>query len=197
MAAHGARGLRGPAPRFLRTLGALRAHLRAGGVIAYATESCYGLGCDPRNVDAIEKILRLKRRPWHKGLIVVASDVAQLRQLIRPLTAEQRAFTRQYWPGPYTFLLPRLTRAPRVLGGRHAKLAVRLSAHPDVQNLCRALDMALVSTSANRAGCKPIKTAKECLRQFGTRVTVLPGRIGKRKRPSTIMDIDTKKILRG
>jgi len=181
---------------FMRNIAVLRAHLRAGGVIAYATESCFGLGCDPRNVDAIKKILRLKRRPWHKGLIVVASELAQLRQLVRPLTPEQRAFTQQYWPGPYTFLLPRTSRAPRALGGRHAKLAVRISAHPDVRRLCRALDMALVSTSANRAGFKPIKTARECRRQFGAEVMVLPGRIGKRKRPSVIMDVDTQKILR-
>ncbi len=197
MGGRAARSQRGPAPLFLRDIPAIRAHLRAGGVIAYATESCYGLGCDPRNVAAIGKILRLKRRPWHKGLIVVASQPAQLRQLIRPLTAEQAAITARYWPGPYTFLLPRLPRAPRVLGGRHAKLAVRISAHPDVQRLCAALDMALVSTSANRAGCKPIKTARECARQFGAEVRVLPGRIGKRKRPSTIMDIETQKILRG
>lgn len=197
MTARVARSLRGPAARFLHDISSIRAYLRSGGVIAYATESCFGLGCDPRNVDAINHILRLKRRPWHKGLIVVASDTAQLRRLVQPLTPDQLAFTRQYWPGPYTFLLPRRMRAPRALGGRHAKLAVRLSAHPDVQRLCRALDMALVSTSANRAGCKPIKTPRECLRQFGADVRVLPGRIGKRKRPSTIMDIDTKKILRG
>lgn len=197
MTARAPRALRGPGSRFLRNIAVIRAHLRAGGVIAYATESCFGLGCDPRNTDAIKKILRLKRRPWHKGLIVVASEPAQLRQLVQPLTPEQRAFTRQYWPGPYTFLLPRTRRAPRVLGGRHAKLAVRISAHPDVQRLCSALDMALVSTSANRAGCKPIKSTRECRRQFGTQVMVLPGRIGKRKRPSTIMDIETQKILRG
>lgn len=189
--------MRGPAARFLHDVAAIRAHLRAGGVVAYATESCFGLGCDPRNVNAIKKILRLKRRPWDKGLIVVASELPQLRHLIQPLTTEQRAFTQQYWPGPYTFLLPRSHRAPRVLSGRHAKLAVRISAHPEVQRLCSALDMALVSTSANRAGFKPIKTAKECARQFGAEAMVLPGRIGKRKRPSVIMDIETKKILRG
>jgi len=197
MAARAARSYRGPAAPFLRDMASIHAHLRAGGVIAYATESCYGLGCDPRNIDAIKKILRLKRRPWHKGLIVVASELGQLRQLIRPLTAEQHALTQQYWPGPYTFLLPRSQRTPNVLSGRHAKLAVRLSAHPDVQRLCTALGMALVSTSANRAGFKPIKTARECAQQFGAEVMVLPGRIGRRKRPSVIMDIDTREILRG
>ncbi len=186
-----------PAARFLHDIATIRAHLRAGGVIAYATESCYGLGCDPRNIPAIKKILRMKRRSWRKGLIVVASEFAQLRQLIQPLTAKQQAITAQYWPGPYTFLLPRAPRAPRALTGRHRKLAVRLSAHPDVLRLCGALDMALVSTSANRGGFKPIKTAGECARQFGAQAMVLPGRVGPRRRPSTIVDLESGAVLRG
>lgn len=174
----------------------IRQHLRQGGVIAYATESCYGLGCDPRNIKAIKKILRLKRRPWHKGLIVVASDFTQLHQLVLPPTPAQQAAAKRYWPGPYTLLLPRSRRAPRVLTGNHRKLAVRISAHPDVMQLCTALDMALVSTSANRGGFKPIKTARECARQFGTEVRVLPGRVGARRRPSTIIDVDSATVLR-
>lgn len=197
MAARSARIYRGRASPLLRRIAAVRKHVRRGGVIAYATESCFGLGCDPHNIKAIKKILRMKRRPWHKGLIVVASEPAQLRRLVAPLTPEQQAFTQQYWPGPYTFLLPRAPRTPHALAGRHRKLAARISAHPDVQRLCSALDMALVSTSANRAGFKSIKTERECARQFGSRVMVLPGRIGKRKRPSVIMDIETGKTLRG
>lgn len=184
------------AARGARNLAAVRAHLRRGGIIAYATESCFGLGCDPRNIPAIRTLLRIKRRPWQKGLIVVAGQPAQLRGLIQPLTPQQQALTAQYWPGPYTFLVPRGRRAPRVLTGRHAKLAVRVSAHPDVRRLCGALGMALVSTSANRAGFKPIRTAKECQRQFGAEAMVLAGRVGRRRRPSTIMDIDTQKLLR-
>ena len=197
MAARSTRIFHGRASAFLGRIRTLRSRLRKGGVIAYATESCFGLGCDPRNTTAIRKILRMKHRPWHKGLIVVASDVPQLRRLIRPMSEQQQAFAAQYWPGPYTFLLPRSVHAPHALTGRHAKLAVRISAHPDVLRLCTSLGMALVSTSANRAGHKPAKTARECARLFGAKATVLPGRIGKRKRPSVIMDMETKKILRG
>jgi L-threonylcarbamoyladenylate synthase len=197
MAARSARIYHGRASPFLRDLAAIRAHLRRGGVIAYATESCYGLGCDPRSIPAIKKILRMKRRPWHKGLIVVASRLDQLRQLVRPLADAQKSITGQYWPGPYTFLLPRSRRAPRLLTGRHRKLAVRLSAHPDVLRLCASLGMALVSTSANPGGFKPIKTARECTRQFGAQAMVLPGRIGRRRRPSTIVDLESGAVVRG
>lgn len=178
-------------------IGKVRAHLRRHGVIAYATESCFGFGCDPRDVRAIEKILHLKRRPWHKGLITVAAKFEQAASLVLPLEEDARRFTAQHWPGPYTFLLPRSRKAPPRLVGRHHSLALRVSAHPDIQTLCRDLRMALVSTSANIAGHRPVKSYRAALRQFGHHAMVLPGRIGQRKQPSTIIDLISRKILRG
>jgi len=177
-------------------LATLRAHLKRGGVIAYPTESCYGLGCDPRNRAAVQKILRLKRRPWHKGLILVAANLEQVARFILPVSATERAALDQHWPGPYTFLLPVSGRAPQLLIGKHRSLAVRLSAHPAVARLTRALGP-LVSTSANVSGAKPIKTYAEALRAFGQQVWVLPGRIGKRRAPSVIIDLQSGKKLRG
>ncbi|MEK6662317.1 MAG: L-threonylcarbamoyladenylate synthase [Pseudomonadota bacterium] len=175
---------------------ALRAHLKRGGVIAYPTESCYGLGCDPRNRAAVQKILRLKHRPWTKGLILAAANLQQIARFILPISATERAILDQYWPGPYTFLLPASNRAPKLLIGKHRSLAVRISAHPEVARLTRALGP-LVSTSANVSGAKPIKTYAEAQRAFGQDVWVLPGRIGKRKLPSVIIDLQSGKKLRG
>ncbi|NTV96122.1 MAG: L-threonylcarbamoyladenylate synthase [Thiobacillus sp.] len=165
-------------------MAALRRHLAAGGVIAYPTESCYGLGCDPRNAAAVAAILRLKGRPRSKGLILIGSAPAQY----APYLAEPPAAWPQYWPGPYTLLLPAGRRCPRWLTGRHAKLAVRVTAHAEAARLCRGLGMALVSTSANRSGRHMLRTAKACRQEFGAGVWVLDGRIGKRRRPSTIVD---------
>jgi L-threonylcarbamoyladenylate synthase len=171
---------------------ALRAYLASGGVIAYPTESCYGLGCDPLNARAVAAILAIKGRPRAKGLILVGSAPDQF----APYLAMPPAAWPQYWPGPYTLLLPAARHCPRWLTGRHAKLAVRVTAHPEAARLCRALDMALVSTSANRAGRRPLRTAAACRRAFGTRVLVLPGRIGRRRRPSTILDPESGATLR-
>ena len=182
-------------PRF-SNLNALRAHLKRGGVIAYPTESCYGLGCDPHNRAAVQKILRLKRRPWPKGLILVAADLQQIARLIQPVSAAGRATLDQHWPGPYTFLLPVSACAPKLLIGKHTSLAVRVSAHPTVARLTRTLGP-LVSTSANVSGAKPIKTYAEAQRAFGQQVWVLPGRIGKRRAPSVIIDLQSGKKLRG
>ena len=176
----------------LPDIAALRRHLAAGGVIAYATESCYGLGCDPRNARAVSALLRLKGRPKSKGLILIGSAPAQF----APYLAEPPAAWPRYWPGPNTLLLPAGRHCPRWLTGRHAKLAVRVTAHPEAARLCQALGMALVSTSANRSGQRMLRTAAECRQAFGARARVLDGRIGKRRRPSTIVDPSSGGVVR-
>lgn len=174
----------------------LRAYLKRGGVIAYATESCFGLGCDPENRQAVQSLLRMKGRPQSKGLILIGADRAQFRRYLAPLPTVLLARLGAWWPGPNTLLLPASTHCPRSLRGAHSKLAVRVTAHQETARLCRALGMALVSTSANRAGKRSLKSAAACARAFGRQVLVLPGRIGKRKRPSSIIDPDNGSIFR-
>lgn len=169
-------------------------HLHAGGLVAYATESCYGLGCDPRHRGAVRRLLRVKRRPQSKGLILVSDRLSRLEPFLQKLGAATRADVVRYWPGPVSLLLP--ARAPRWLTGAHTKLAVRVTAHPDTARLCRHLGMALVSTSANRSGAKPARTEAQCRRLFGASAWVLPGKIGARGRPSTLMDYPGGRVLR-
>ena len=95
-------------------LSRLRAHLKQGGVIAYPTESCYGLGCDPRNRRAVMKMLRLKGRPQHKGLILIGADFSQLQPYVAPLSDEQWRKISPTWPGPVTWLLPAARTHPRL-----------------------------------------------------------------------------------
>lgn len=174
----------------------IRRQLRRGGVIAYATESCFGFGCDPNNQRALQKILRLKRRPKAKGLIVIGHGLDTFRALLQPLSERERECVSNSWPGPHTWVISAKDRAKRALRGNHAALAVRVPAHCGARELCIRLDMALVSTSANRSGQRPIKSTRECLRRFGKRVLVVPGRIGQRKQPSAIQDLHTGKFLR-
>lgn len=166
----------------------IRAYLRRGGVIAYATESCFGLGCDPRNPRAVAKILALKGRPRHKGLILIGADIGQFRPYLAPIPAALARRLADWWPGPHTLLLEKSRRCPPWLSGKFTKLAVRVTAHAEAARLCRRLGMALVSTSANLAGRRSLRTADQCRRQFGRQVLVLAGRVGPRKRPSTILD---------
>lgn len=175
---------------------ALRAHLVRGGLIAYPTESCYGLGCDPRNERAIRRLIALKGRDAAKGMLLIADRFKRLAPFVRPLPAAGRARMQRTWPGPVTWVVPASAACPALLTGGRPTLAVRVTAHAGAARLCRELGMALVSTSANKSGRKPAKTAAECRRMFGARVRVIPGRIGARKRPSTLIDLATGTILR-
>ena len=174
----------------------LTAHLRRGGLIAYPTESCYGLGCDPRNRNAVLRLLNLKGRSQKKGLILIAGKFTQLAFYLQPVTQEQQAILCRDGAQAITYLMPATHSVPRWLRGAHDTLAVRITAHRQAASLCNALGMALVSTSANRSGDKPARTYADCRRRFGKEVWVLPGRVGKRKKPSTIRAWSDGKIIR-
>jgi L-threonylcarbamoyladenylate synthase len=172
--------------------------VRGGGVIAYPTEAVWGLGCDPWNTDAVHRILELKQRPVHKGLIVVAGSVDQIRFLLDPLPADQQQTALGFWPGPYTCLLPDvLQQIPSAVRGRHSSIAVRVSDHPLIQSLCRAVGSPLVSTSANPAGRQPARHAWQVRRYFGKELDrLVNGRLGGYRQPSKIIDIVSGKQLR-
>lgn len=171
----------------------VRKHLQNGGVIAYPTEYCFGLGCDPFNYRAISRILSLKGRSKKKGLIVIAGKISELKRLTMPLDNE----VSNYWPGPFTLVVGANKNVPACLTGLRRKIAVRVTAHPLVKQLCGFLQMPLVSTSANYSGFRPAKTSRECRNAFGKNVMVLPGTTSFLKAPSTIIDWDSRKVLRG
>lgn len=174
----------------------LAAHLRRGGLIAYPTESCYGLGCDPANRAAVLRLLSLKQRPQRKGLIVIASHYQQVARYLLPLTHSEQARLQNDGAQATTYLMPTRHSTPRWLRGAHDTLAVRLTAHPIASQLCQGVHSALVSTSANRSGMKPARTFAECRRLFGDKVWVLPGLVGKRRQPSTILSWVDGRIVR-
>ena len=165
---------------------AIAAHLARGGLIAYPTESCYGLGCDPRNRNAILRLLKLKQRTQRKGLILIAGKFAQISSYLYPLTLSDQTTLKADGAKAITWLMPAKPSCPRWLRGAHDTLAVRLTAHREAARLCNELNMALVSTSANFSGGKPARTYSQCRRLFGAQVWVLSGQVGKRKKPSTI-----------
>lgn len=172
--------------------------LNNGGVIAYPTESVWGLGCDPFDPLAVERILRLKQRPVDKGLIVVAASIEQVQSLVRPLSGEQQQLLKSTWPGPTTWLLPDPDQCyPPWIRGSFSSVAVRVSAHPLVRQLCAAYGGPLVSTSANPAMLPPARSQLRVIRWFGRQVDyVLPGRLGGNAKPSVIRDLQSGKILR-
>ncbi len=171
--------------------------LREGGILAYPTESVYGLGCNPLNVHAVMRLLAIKRRDMGKGLILIADDFDQLRPFVGDIPDDRLAEIRHQWPGPVTWLLPSAPWVPYWLTGNHDTLAMRVTAHPIAAALCRAAGMPLVSTSANLSGRPPARTPLQVRLRCGAEVDmILHGATGGERRPSRIRDAVTGATLR-
>lgn len=171
--------------------------LARGGIIAYPTEAVFGLGCDPADAAAVNRLLALKERPQEKGLILIAADLSALTPWIAPLTPEIRARTESTWPGPVTWLLPATGDCPETIRGTHDSIAVRVTAHPVAAMLCRSWGGVLVSTSANRGGGEPARDAATVRRLFGDALdAVIDAPVGDLERPTPIRDARTGKTLR-
>jgi L-threonylcarbamoyladenylate synthase len=145
----------------------------------------------------VQHLLALKARPMRKGLILIAADWDQLEPLVLGLDVGRMAAVRATWPGPVTWLLPVRPETPRWLSGDQGTLAVRVTAHPLAAALCRRWGGPLISTSANRAGRPPARTALAVRRALGPGPDyVLAGRCGGEARPSRIRDARTGAVLR-
>lgn len=170
--------------------------IRAGAVIAYPTEAVWGLGCDPWNEDAVYRLLALKSRPVDKGLILVADNIRQFDFLFEDFPQDWIDRMASTWPGPNTWLVPHQNLLPEWVTGVHDTVALRVSDHPQVRDLC-SLVGPLISTSANPQGRPPARTRLRIEQYFRGQVDlVLGGSLGGRKNPSVIRDLATGNVVR-
>jgi len=175
--------------------------ISSGGVVAYPTEYCFGLGCDPRQPLALAKVLKIKRREAAMGMILIAATEYQLQHFLDPaLYADDQALleeARATWPGPVSWLLPPHKNVHHLVRGNHERLAVRVTAHHLAARLCLAAGTALVSTSANPHGMPPARSARQVELMFGDDVDyVLAGRVGSALGPSELREAGSGRILR-
>ncbi len=170
--------------------------IQAGGVVAYPTESVYGLGCDPFNEQAVNRLLAIKQRPMHKGLILIGADLEQLEPYLS-LTDGQRQELQSIWPAPRTFLVESCPSMPVWVRGCHRKVAVRVPDHPLARELCRRVGHPIVSTSANLSGRPSARNRFQVARQLGDRVDfIVSGACDRASKPSTIIDLESGQTLR-
>ncbi|WP_029408660.1 L-threonylcarbamoyladenylate synthase [Thiomicrorhabdus sp. Milos-T2] len=174
--------------------------LKRGQVIAYPTEAVYGLGCDPFNKNAVEKLFHVKQRPMEKGVILVAANIEQIHDWVELKGMDWEQSVLKTWPGPVTWVLPLKQNNQKpmpdwITGGRET-VAIRVSDHPIVKQLCLAFEGPIVSTSANKSNHLPAMSCQEVYSEFSDKVFCLNGRLGNLKEPTQIREAVTNKVLR-
>lgn len=170
--------------------------LKAGGVIAYPTESVFGLGCDAGNLKAILRILEIKQRHHKKGLIVLVSDISQAFSLLSPLSANQIQLIGQPSNRATTWLIDKHPDLSPLLVGDHQKLAVRVTQHPVAKRLCCLFGKPIISTSCN-LNSKPTSVLVSNIRnKMILKIDQIVGGSCDGQPPSRIIDLQSGKIFR-
>ena len=170
--------------------------IQNGGLIAYPTETVYGLGADPYNAEAIQKIFIAKGRAEDKGIILLIRGVDDLSRLVRAVSPMAQMLIEAFWPGPLTLVFranPDLSHA--LLGGRDT-IALRHSSSPIATQLLTALGGPLTSTSANRSAEPPARSASEVQNALGEHLDlILDGGPSDSTIPSTLVDVSTERTI--
>ncbi len=173
--------------------------LRAGGLVAFPTETVYGLGANALDPAAIARIYAAKGRPANNPLIVHVADVASARALVASWPDAAQRLAAEFWPGPLTLVLPKLARVPDAATAGLPAVGVRVPAHPVALALIRAAGVPVAAPSANRSTELSPVSAAHVARSLGERVDVIldggPARVGIE---STVVDLtrERPRILR-
>jgi L-threonylcarbamoyladenylate synthase len=173
-----------PEPAVVRASAAI---LR-GAIVAYPTDTLYGLGVDPRSAAAVRGLFAAKRRAADAALPLIAADLEQVTRL-GDMTALARRLAGAFWPGPLSLILTAHTDVTADARGEGDTIAIRVPASAVARALARAAGVAITATSANRSGLPPAATAAEVIAALGDDVAlVLDGGATARRTPSTIVD---------
>jgi len=171
----------------------------AGGVVAYPTETFYGLGADATNEKAIQKIYAIKGRNFSNPLPVIIGCMEDLYPLVREVPTLAGKLIESFWPGPLTLIFKASDKISPVLTAGSGKIGIRISSHPGARTLAQKINRPLTATSANISASPECSTAGEVARQLGNKVDAIldlgstPGGKG-----STIIDVtlEPPQILR-
>ncbi len=173
--------------------------LKSGGVIAFPTETFYGLGADARNETAIEKIFGIKGRDFKNPILVVIGDVRHLEAFAEDIPAEARKLMDRFWPGPLTIVFRAAPSVSPKLTAGTGKIGIRLTSHPIAMEISKRLGGPVTATSANLSGAPECSSAAEVLSQLEGKIDgVVDGGQTPGGKGSTIVDVTVSpiKILR-
>ncbi len=170
--------------------------LQTGGIIAYPTESVFGLGCDASNLKAIERLLSIKQRSYKKGFIVLVSDIRYALPLLSPLSSVQIDKIDQTSVRATTWLINKRSDLSPLLVGEHQKLAVRVTDNPIAKKLCELFAKPIISTSCNLNAKSTSSHVSYIRNKMILKVDqIVSGRCSGQP-PSQIIDLDSGVVIR-
>ena len=172
--------------------------IKAGGLIAFRTDTFYGLGADPLNAEAVRKIKQLKGREENKPILLLISDLDQVDRFVSD-GGSYKAIASQHWPAPLTLIGIARTGLPEDLTASTDSIGLRLPDDEEVRALVRACGGALTATSANLSGDAPARTAEEVQNYFPNGIDlIIDGGTVTTTEASTVVDIsdETPRLIR-
>ena len=173
--------------------------LKKGGLVAFPTDTVYGLGACYNNYDAVERLYRVKQRPRHLALPLLLADVEQIKEVADYISPDAWLLIRRFLPGALTLVLPRSDSVPDIVTGGGETVAVRVPAHPVPVALIEGIGAPVIGTSANTSGKPSALIADEVRSQLGDKIDlVIDGGRCPGGRESTIIDVtgEVPRILR-
>ena len=171
--------------------------LNDGKILVHPTEGVWGLGCNALDQKAFKKIYLLKKRDSQKSFILLASSYEAIKKYIIKLTDDDIYFLRKSWPGPVTLLIKFNNDLPSHLKNHTGKIAIRVSNHLPLKSLFKGFEGLMVSTSANVSGEEIINDPVKIINAFDDiDVAYYNESLGTNKKPSTIIDLASRKIIR-
>ncbi len=170
--------------------------LKAGEVIIYPTDTCYGFGADIFNKKAIEKVYQLKGKPKNRPFSFVCSDLKDISRYARVTDMAYRILKR-YLPGPYTFILEGSREVPKMMLTKRKTAGIRIPDHPVCMEIVKALGNPVISTTVKREG-EPLSDPREMAEIFGKQVAVVVDSGIITPEPSSVISLidDEPEIIR-
>ena len=166
--------------------------LNSGEVIAFPTDTFYGLGADPLNPNALSKIFEIKQRPADKPLLVLIHSLKQLADFSIEVNDNARKLMEHFWPGPLTLIFKAAPGLPDVLTAGTGTIGIRLPDHPFTCKFLETLDRPLTAPSANISGASEPLSAQEVNKELGDKLSlIVDGGSAPGGKPSTIINTTT------
>lgn len=164
--------------------------LRNGGVIAYPTDTLYGLGANPSSEEAIERLLTVKGRSNSKGLPLLLDNIRTVETIVSEFSEIAQRISAHFWPGALTLILPAKSHLSKLITGNSRNVAVRVPNHPIPRALAAAIGGSIIGTSANLSNRSNLLNANQVSTIIGDRLEfVLDGGPIENDAPSTVLDL--------